>query len=46
MGVVINRIGEDVDGWIGFLMNSLMLFVRGWRSLNGFMIFGFFWFCI
>lgn len=46
MGVIMKRRGEVVDGWIGFLMKSLILFVMGWRSLNGFIILGFFWVCM
>lgn len=46
MGVVINRIGEDVDGRIGSLMNSLMPSARGWRSPNGPTMFGPFRLCM
>lgn len=35
IGVVTNRMGEDVDGRIGSLINSLIPSARGWRSPNG-----------
>lgn len=35
MGVVMNRMGEDVDGRIGSLMNSFTPSARGWRRPNG-----------
>lgn len=39
-GVAINNIGEDVDGRIGSLMNSLTPSARGWRSPKGPTMFG------
>lgn len=42
----MKRKGEEVDGWIGFLMNSFILFVMGWSRLKGFIMFGFFWVCM
>lgn len=35
IGVIMNKIGEDVDGRIGSLMNSLIPSARGWSSPNG-----------
>lgn len=35
MGVMIKRIGEEVDGWMGSLMNSLTPSATGWRSPKG-----------
>lgn len=39
-GVMMNRIGEDVDGRIGSLMNSFTPSARGWRSPKGPTMFG------
>lgn len=46
IGVVINRIGEDVDGRIGSLMNSFTPSARGCRRPNGPTMLGPFRFCI
>lgn len=46
IGVVKNKIGEVIDGWMGFLIKSFMLLVIGCNSFWGFIIFGFFWSCI
>lgn len=35
IGVVMNRIGDDVDGRIGSLMNSFTPSATGWRRPNG-----------
>lgn len=40
IGVVMNRMGEDVEGRIGSLMNSLIPSARGCSSPNGPTIFG------
>lgn len=46
MGVVMNRMGEDVDGRMGSLMNSLIPSARGCSSPNGPTMFGPFRPCI
>lgn len=46
IGVAMNRTGEDVDGRMGSLMNSLTPSARGWRSPKGPTIFGPFRPCI
>lgn len=40
MGVMINKIGEEVEGRIGSLMNSLTPSATGWRSPKGPTMFG------
>lgn len=40
MGVAINRNGEDVDGRMGSLMNSLIPSARGWSRPKGPTMFG------
>lgn len=40
IGVRMNRVGEDVDGRMGSLMNSFTPSARGWRSPNGPTTFG------
>ena len=40
MGVVMNRMGEDVDGRMGSLINSLTPSAKGWSSPNGPTMFG------
>lgn len=46
IGVAMNRIGEDVDGRIGSLTNSLMPSARGCKSPNGPTMFGPFRLCM
>lgn len=40
IGVKMNRIGEDVEGRIGSLMNSFTPSARGWSRPNGPTMFG------
>lgn len=46
IGVMRNRMGDDVDGRMGSLMNSFTPSARGWRSPNGPTMFGPLRFCM